>query len=257
MKKMTDEQKKNAVAAASSSLGSAAGIVVGMAGVQAARAANEEVDADEDPTEVQQAADEAAISEHAAKEIRPTQAAELHTTEHAETPAETNHAATAQSAARPSASQQTATAQQPAQSQPQTQTGETHTQTGETQTQGGFLQTNTGDDGDQDDNVEVLSYQTVTDENGQRVEIAVIAIDESPILIADVDEDGEADLMAADENGNQQIDGNEIHDISDAHLAMQPLHDAYEANQQHLTENALALDEGPDYINDGNVADFA
>ena len=83
-------------------------------------------------------------------------------------------------------------------------------------------------------------------------DLAVVSVDGQPILFADVDQDGMADIAATDVNGNGQLDSNEFVDISQEGIAMQPFRD--EAGGQ--STGLLAQNEDTDYINDANIDDF-
>lgn len=99
--------------------------------------------------------------------------------------------------------------------------------------------------------VQVLGYETVVDEDGSQMDVASVAVDGQPVMLVDVDQDGWADVLAADENRNGMLEENEIHDISESQIPMQPFRDAVEMN------NEIALhDTEPDYINDANVDDY-
>lgn len=97
--------------------------------------------------------------------------------------------------------------------------------------------------------VEVLSYETVSNENGGQLDIAVVSVDGKEMGVYDINQDGTADLLAVDANNNQRIEDNEIHDISSEGLSMQYLHDEYIAQND-------PSELGPDYINDGDVHNY-
>lgn len=97
--------------------------------------------------------------------------------------------------------------------------------------------------------VEVLAYETISNEDGSQMDLAVVSVGGQEMGIYDVNQDGTADLMAIDANNNQQIEDNEITDISSEGLSMQPLHDEY------IAQNDPSM-QGPDYINDGDVDNY-
>lgn len=97
--------------------------------------------------------------------------------------------------------------------------------------------------------VEVLAYETISNEDGSQMDLAVVSVGGQEVGIYDVNQDGTADLMAIDANNNQQIEDNEITDISTEGLSMQPLHDEY------IAQNDPSM-QGPDYINDGDVDNY-
>ena len=100
--------------------------------------------------------------------------------------------------------------------------------------------------------IEVVSYETVTNEDGSQMDVAVVNAQGQAVMIADVDQNGVADIMASDLNYNGQLDNGEIIDVSDQNIAMQPLQDASNMNGN----NMVAQTGEPDYINDANVDDY-
>ena len=96
---------------------------------------------------------------------------------------------------------------------------------------------------------EVLAYETVSGADGSQMDVAVVSVGGQAVGVYDVNQDGTADLLVADENNNQQIEENEIHDISSENVSMQALHDDY------MAQNDPSM-QGPDYINDGNVDNY-
>ena len=100
--------------------------------------------------------------------------------------------------------------------------------------------------------IEVVSYETVTNEDGSQMDVAVVNAQGPAVMIADVDQNGVADIMASDLNYNGQLDNGEIVDVSDQNIAMQPLQDAANMNGN----NMVAQTGEPDYINDANVDDY-
>lgn len=100
--------------------------------------------------------------------------------------------------------------------------------------------------------IEVVSYETVTNEDGSQIDVAVVNAQGQAVMIADVNQNGLADIMASDLNYNGQLDNGEIVDVSDQNIAMQPLQDAANMNGN----NMVAQTGEPDYINDANVDDY-
>ena len=97
--------------------------------------------------------------------------------------------------------------------------------------------------------VEVLECGTVTNDDGSQMDVAVVSVNGEEVGVIDVNQDGVADVMAADVNGNGTIDQGEIADVSSEGIQMQPLQD------QYLAQNDPAL-QGPDYVNDGDVTSY-
>ena len=100
--------------------------------------------------------------------------------------------------------------------------------------------------------IEVVSYETVTNEDGSQIDVAVVNAQGQAVMIADVDQNGVADIMASDLNYNGQLENGEIVDVSDQNIAMQPLQDAANMNGN----NMVAQTGEPEYINDENVDDY-
>lgn len=106
--------------------------------------------------------------------------------------------------------------------------------------------------------VEVLSFETQTYDDGSQSDVAILSVNGTPVMLADVDRDGLADIMACDENGNGSLDMGEVIDVSDAYIAMQPLQEV--AGTGELLPNppdVIAQNVGlPDYVNDADVGGF-
>lgn len=97
--------------------------------------------------------------------------------------------------------------------------------------------------------VEVLSYETVTVENGNQMDVAVVRMDGQEVAFIDVDMDGVADVYVMDANGNNTLEEEEFVPIKGQSLAMAPLREVV-----HGEDSLLAQNE--DYINDADVDDF-
>ena len=104
-----------------------------------------------------------------------------------------------------------------------------------------------------DPQVEVLGYGPVINEDGTQADVAVVAVDGQPVAIGDLDGDGMADVMASDLNQNGVIDNNEIIDISNENIAMEPFQQEAEMGGDDLY---LASNDGDDYINNANIDDY-
>lgn len=100
--------------------------------------------------------------------------------------------------------------------------------------------------------IEVVSYETVTNEDGSQMDVAVVNAQGQTVMIADVDQNGIADVMASDLNNNGQLDEGEIVDVSDQSIAMQPLQAAANVGGNDM----IAQTNDVDYINDANVDDY-
>lgn len=97
--------------------------------------------------------------------------------------------------------------------------------------------------------IEVLDYETLTNEDGSQVDLAVVSCDGQEVGLYDVNQDGIADLLAQDTNNDNQITPDEIEDISAEGISMQPFRDEY------IAQNDSSM-QGPDYINDGDVESY-
>ena len=98
--------------------------------------------------------------------------------------------------------------------------------------------------------VQVLSYETVATENGN-VDMALVSVNDQVYLVADADQDGFADVIGADINGDGNLSPEELQPIDGQELPMQPLHEAYLQGQ--TAQNEI---DGPDYVNTANVDDY-
>lgn len=105
--------------------------------------------------------------------------------------------------------------------------------------------------------VQVLGVYERTTDDGTHQEMAILSNGEEVAAIVDVDGDGTADVLIADENGNNQIDEGEIYDISEHNVSMSGIEEQYIAQQQIETEQqdtfAYNADEQNDYNNDADV----
>ena len=95
--------------------------------------------------------------------------------------------------------------------------------------------------------VEVIDYQTITYDDGSQVDVAVVNVDGQDMIVADIDMDGKADIIAADLNGNNQLDADEIIDVTGEGISMATFEAAVAADE---------LAQANDYINNADVSDF-
>ena len=111
----------------------------------------------------------------------------------------------------------------------------------------------------EDVHVEVVGYHTIDNADGTQSDVAVLNVEEQPMAIIDVDQDGAGDLLFADFNQNSQIDEDEIIDITEADVPMQPLAEAAGADRPVVNHDGALASNGeqfPDYVNDANVDEF-
>jgi len=112
--------------------------------------------------------------------------------------------------------------------------------------------------------VEVLGVEQVQNEDGSVSNIGVAGINGQAVYFIDVDgQDGEFDLMAADINGNSNLEENEITDISDQHMSVSQFQDLAQVSGNssgtgNEVEEYYASNENlPDYVNDADPVDLA
>lgn len=100
--------------------------------------------------------------------------------------------------------------------------------------------------------VEILGYETVSDGDGNLVDVAVMTVGGSAALVIDADRDGLADAMAVDLNNNNELDEGEIIRLEEENIAMEPFRQeaALMGNDSLLTEN------NEDYVNDADVTEY-
>lgn len=110
--------------------------------------------------------------------------------------------------------------------------------------------------------VQVLGVYEAQGENGQTMEAAILTDGQEVVAVVDVDGDGVADVLLADENHNQQIDEGEVYDVSSDHVQMSQYENAYLAQQQEQMQQeqetfAYNADSQQDYNNDAPDLSFA
>lgn len=102
--------------------------------------------------------------------------------------------------------------------------------------------------------VQILGVYERTTEDGVDQELVILTNGEEIAAIVDTTGDGEANILAMDENENGQIEENEVYDISEQHVEMGMFEQQYIAQQQMEQEqqDALAYEasDEPDYDND-------
>lgn len=96
--------------------------------------------------------------------------------------------------------------------------------------------------------VKVLGYETVSDGQGGEMDVAHLSINDQYAIVVDVDQNGTGDILAVDVNGNQQIEENEIVDISQEGISMQSFQD--ELHHDDLAHTSQ------DYNNTADVDDY-
>ena len=104
--------------------------------------------------------------------------------------------------------------------------------------------------------VEVVAVEQNVEVDGGTIDVAVVTVNDNPMLWADTDHDGEVNAWAADVNGDGQLSANEIEDVSEAHI---PMPTPADVTPQAMTAdadipNSVAPDGLPDYSNDADIA---
>lgn len=100
------------------------------------------------------------------------------------------------------------------------------------------------------DEVEVLAYDRVTDEDGSQMDVAVINYNGNTMQVCDLNLDGEADLIVSDLNHNNVIEEGEYAVVQGQGIAMAPLAEAA-GFDPHFAQNDL-----PDYVNNANIDNY-
>ena len=100
--------------------------------------------------------------------------------------------------------------------------------------------------------VQVLAYETVTNEDGSQSDMALVTDGNTQAIIVDANRDGVADVMAVDMNHDGHISENEVMDISDQQVSMQSLQDAATGTSGDGGMMAQNASE-PDYVNNADV----
>lgn len=105
-----------------------------------------------------------------------------------------------------------------------------------------------------DDEIRVLGVETVQGPNGQLMTIAGLESDNDQALLVDIDNDGQFDILLHDDNGDGQLQENEVYDISSANVEVSDLEQAM-SNQDGMQ---YADNDGmPDYMNDADISSMA
>ncbi len=97
------------------------------------------------------------------------------------------------------------------------------------------------------DEVEVIGYDRVTNEDGSQMDVAVLNVNGNEVGVVDVTLNGEADAIICDANQNGVIEEGEMQIVQGEGIAMQPFADAAGFNPQY------AQNDLPDYVNDADV----
>lgn len=103
----------------------------------------------------------------------------------------------------------------------------------------------------QDDvEVKVIAVNNDVNIEGRTVDVAAIEINDEPVVLVDVTQNGEVDIAMADVNHNGQIEQSEVRDVAEAHMPMPSANDVY---GQDMTMTSQFPDVLPDYSDDSDI----
>lgn len=98
--------------------------------------------------------------------------------------------------------------------------------------------------------VKVIAVNNDINIEGNTVDVAAIAVNDNPVVLVDVTQNGEVDIAMADFNHNGQIEENEAQDVADAHIPMPTVNDVC---GQDITMTSPTPDALPDYSDDSDI----
>lgn len=104
--------------------------------------------------------------------------------------------------------------------------------------------------------IKLLGFESVESEDGQRVDMAVLEIGGRTAVLADCNGDNVADVLAYDENGNQNFEDHEFVNVENEQISMEAFQTP--VNQTDVDETILAENHQNDldYINNANVNEY-
>lgn len=88
--------------------------------------------------------------------------------------------------------------------------------------------------------IQVLGGETLTDEQGNKANVAYVKVDGHIGVMADTDQDGKVDIIMVDENDNGKIDGGESLDLSGQGYDMPSID--YPEREQELEVEVLSVE---------------
>ena len=98
--------------------------------------------------------------------------------------------------------------------------------------------------------VKVIAVNNDVSVDGGTVDVAAIEINDEPVVLVDVTQNGEVDIAMADVNHNGQIEEDEVRDVAEAHIPMPSANDVY---GQDMTMTSQSPDALPDYSDDSDI----
>lgn len=96
--------------------------------------------------------------------------------------------------------------------------------------------------------ITVVAVENDVEFRGETVDLAIVAMDDQPVMLVDRNQNGEVDLTIADYNHNGSIDEGEEQDVSDAHVTMPTVDDISGDAITASTDNGME-----DYSNNADV----
>ncbi len=101
-----------------------------------------------------------------------------------------------------------------------------------------------------DNEIRVLGVETVQNDEGEIMNVALVECDGDQAMLVDVDNNGTFDVLLHDDNGDGQIQEAEVHNIEQANLDVADLLQAQASQEGDLLY--ASNDDMPDYINDAD-----
>ena len=101
-----------------------------------------------------------------------------------------------------------------------------------------------------DGEIEVISYERVSTDDGNEIDVAFVRVDGEEMVFADLDLDGAADVMAFDENGEGEVGDNEYFNVCGMGVSMAPF------QENSGFDPLLTSNNEPDYTNDADVSSY-
>lgn len=102
-----------------------------------------------------------------------------------------------------------------------------------------------------DNEIRVLGVETVQDEDGNVMNMAIVETEGEQVLLVDVDNDGKIEALIHDDNGDGLVQESEIHNIAEAEIEFADLQQAHAAQEGNMLY--AANDDMPDYTNDADM----
>ena len=101
-----------------------------------------------------------------------------------------------------------------------------------------------------DNEIRVLGVETVQNDEGEIMNVALVECDGDQAMLVDVDNNGTFDVLLHDDNGDGQIQEAEVHNIEQANLDVADLLQAQASQEGDMLY--ASNDDMPDYINDAD-----